>query len=95
MSVDVKGDQSRGTEAITRPIGTRNPDPVVAQLEEELFGLLNETGIGPMGLGGDVRGRLRPGGVTVAATLWTNRHRIVSTPVSETGLQAPRGKARR
>jgi len=41
-------------EAIMRPVGTRNPDPVVAQLEEELFGLLNETGIGPMGLGGDV-----------------------------------------
>jgi tartrate/fumarate subfamily iron-sulfur-dependent hydro-lyase alpha chain len=41
-------------EAITRPVGTRNPDPVVAQLEEELFQLLNETGIGPMGLGGDV-----------------------------------------
>src|SRR5438270_6326032 len=41
-------------EAIMRPVGTRNPDPVVAQLEDELFGLLNETGIGPMGLGGDV-----------------------------------------
>ncbi|HXG75716.1 MAG TPA: fumarate hydratase [Gaiellaceae bacterium] len=41
-------------EAIARPVGTRNPDPVVAQLEEELFELLNETGIGPMGLGGDV-----------------------------------------
>jgi tartrate/fumarate subfamily iron-sulfur-dependent hydro-lyase alpha chain len=41
-------------EAIMRPVGTRNPDPVVARLEDELFGLLNETGIGPMGLGGDV-----------------------------------------
>ncbi|HXV03348.1 MAG TPA: fumarate hydratase, partial [Gaiellaceae bacterium] len=41
-------------EAIARPVGTRNPDPLVAQLEEELFQLLNETGIGPMGLGGDV-----------------------------------------
>jgi len=41
-------------EAIARPVGTRNSDPVVAQLEEELFQLLNETGIGPMGLGGDV-----------------------------------------
>lgn len=41
-------------EAIARPVGTRNPDPLVAQLEEELYGLLNETGIGPMGLGGDV-----------------------------------------
>ena len=41
-------------EAIARPVGTRNPDPHVAKLEEELFELLNETGIGPMGLGGDV-----------------------------------------
>lgn len=41
-------------EAIMRPVGTKNPDPVVAELEEELFRLLNETGIGPMGLGGDV-----------------------------------------
>jgi tartrate/fumarate subfamily iron-sulfur-dependent hydro-lyase alpha chain len=39
-------------EAIARPIGTRNPDPHVAKLEEELFELLKETGIGPMGLGG-------------------------------------------
>jgi fumarate hydratase subunit alpha/L(+)-tartrate dehydratase alpha subunit len=41
-------------EAIARPVGTRNPDPEVAKLEEELTQLLNETGIGPMGLGGDV-----------------------------------------
>jgi fumarate hydratase subunit alpha/L(+)-tartrate dehydratase alpha subunit len=41
-------------EAIARPVGTRNPDPVVAALEDELYELLNETGIGPMGLGGDV-----------------------------------------
>ena len=41
-------------EAIARPVGTRNPDPHAAQLEGELFELLNETGIGPMGLGGDV-----------------------------------------
>src|SRR2546430_1502421 len=41
-------------EAIARPIGTRNPDPHVARLEQELYELLNETGIGPMGLGGDV-----------------------------------------
>ena len=41
-------------EAIARPVGSHNPDPLVARLEEELYGLLNETGIGPMGLGGDV-----------------------------------------
>ncbi|MBA3717820.1 MAG: fumarate hydratase [Actinobacteria bacterium] len=41
-------------DAITRPVGTRNSDPVVAELEAELYDLLNQTGIGPMGLGGDV-----------------------------------------
>jgi fumarate hydratase subunit alpha len=41
-------------EAIARPVGTQNPDPEVAKLEDELTQLLNETGIGPMGLGGDV-----------------------------------------
>ena len=41
-------------EAIARPVGTSNPAPLVAQLEDELEDLLNETGIGPMGLGGDV-----------------------------------------
>ena len=41
-------------EAIARPVGTTNPDPEVAKLERELYELLNETGIGPMGLGGDV-----------------------------------------
>jgi tartrate/fumarate subfamily iron-sulfur-dependent hydro-lyase alpha chain len=39
--------------AIARPVGTHNPDPDVAQLEHELCSLLNETGVGPMGLGGD------------------------------------------
>jgi tartrate/fumarate subfamily iron-sulfur-dependent hydro-lyase alpha chain len=41
-------------EAIARPVGSHNPDPLVAELEVELKDLLNETGIGPMGLGGDV-----------------------------------------
>ena len=40
-------------EAIARPVGTHNPDPDVAGLEQDLFDLLNETGVGPMGLGGD------------------------------------------
>lgn len=41
-------------EAIARPVGTKNSDPIVAELEVELYDLLNQTGIGPMGLGGDV-----------------------------------------
>ena len=40
-------------EAIARPVGTHNQDPDVAALEGDLFDLLNETGVGPMGLGGD------------------------------------------
>ncbi len=35
-----------------RKIGTANADPQVAQLEKELLDLINQTGIGPQGLGG-------------------------------------------
>ncbi|WP_207638351.1 fumarate hydratase [Desulfoscipio gibsoniae] len=38
--------------AVTRPIGSRNPDPEMAAFEEEMFKAINELGIGPMGLGG-------------------------------------------
>lgn len=40
------------TAAVTRPIGSRNPDPEMAAFEEEMFRSVNELGIGPMGLGG-------------------------------------------
>src|SRR6476660_14527 len=40
-------------EAIARPVGTHNTDPDVAALEGDLFDLLNQTGVGPMELGGD------------------------------------------
>ena len=36
-----------------RPLDQRNPEPVIAELEEELLAAINATGIGPMGLGGD------------------------------------------
>jgi fumarate hydratase subunit alpha/L(+)-tartrate dehydratase alpha subunit len=35
-----------------RKVGTKNADPLVAQLETELLDLVNQTGIGPQGLGG-------------------------------------------
>lgn len=41
-------------EALIRPIGIYNPDPVIAELEKNLYDAINATGIGPMGLGGDV-----------------------------------------
>ncbi len=41
-------------DAIMRPVGQRNPDPQLAEMEEELEEAINATGRGPMGLGGDV-----------------------------------------
>jgi len=41
-----------GRKAALRPLPSRNDDPEIAALEEELLALVNETGIGPMGLGG-------------------------------------------
>ena len=35
-----------------RKVGSKNADPLVAQLEAELLDLINQTGIGPQGLGG-------------------------------------------
>src|SRR3954471_1691993 len=37
-----------------RKVGSKSPDPQVAQLEAELLDLINQTGIGPQGLGGAV-----------------------------------------
>lgn len=38
--------------ATMRPLGTKNPDPHVAELEERLLEEINSLGMGPMGLGG-------------------------------------------
>ncbi len=39
-------------KALLRPLGERNTDHSIAKLEENLETLLNEIGIGPMGMGG-------------------------------------------
>ena len=39
-------------KALLKPLGERNEDPMLARLEEELLEAVNQTGIGPMGLGG-------------------------------------------
>ncbi len=41
-------------KAIARPVGSRNPDPSFAAMEEELEEAINSMGSGPMGLGGDI-----------------------------------------
>lgn len=43
---------SLAKKAILRPLGSHNPDPGVAKLEQDLYNALNGIGIGPMGLGG-------------------------------------------
>ncbi len=39
-------------KGLLRPIGSENPDPELASLEEEVLALINGLGIGPQGLGG-------------------------------------------
>lgn len=41
-----------GKFALLRPVGNRHPDKKIAQLEEDLSRDINQSGIGPMGLGG-------------------------------------------
>ncbi len=41
-----------GKKALLRPVGSRHPEPEVAQFEDKLERLINASGVGPMGLGG-------------------------------------------
>ncbi|MFX0013054.1 MAG: fumarate hydratase [Promethearchaeota archaeon] len=43
-----------GKKQLLRPLGERHHDPEIAKLEEDLLKAINMTGIGSMGLGGDV-----------------------------------------
>lgn len=38
--------------AILRPLGSRHPDPDIAELELTLIRMIEESGVGPMGMGG-------------------------------------------
>jgi fumarate hydratase subunit alpha len=41
-------------KALLRPVGSRNVDPEVAKLEDDLLNRINRLGIGPQGLGGRI-----------------------------------------
>ena len=41
-------------KALLRPLGSENPDPELAALEQELYEEVNALGIGPQGLGGRI-----------------------------------------
>lgn len=43
-----------GKKALLRPIGKRHKDKNIAKIEEELIKRINDSGIGPMGLGGKI-----------------------------------------
>jgi fumarate hydratase subunit alpha/L(+)-tartrate dehydratase alpha subunit len=73
-------------KATTRPLGSKNPDPQIAELESELFEVINETGIGPQGLGGDTTAL----GVHIESA-WTH---ITCNPVA-VNLQCWRAERRR
>ena len=42
-----------GKRAVLREVGSRHPETPVAELEAALLELINRTGVGPMGVGGD------------------------------------------
>jgi len=73
-------------KATTRPLGTPNADPQLAALETELFEAINQTGIGPQGLGGDTTAL----GVHIESA-WTH---ITCNPVA-VNLQCWRAERRR
>ncbi|MRR52872.1 MAG: fumarate hydratase, partial [Rhodocyclaceae bacterium] len=71
LGVSIGGDRGTGyiksKEVLFDKLGTRNPDPKLAELEERLTGEANQLGIGPMGFGG---------GTTVIDTKITGLHRL-------------------
>ena len=73
-------------KATTRPVGQKSPDPKLAALEEELLTAINQSGIGPQGLGGDTTAL----GVHIESA-WTH---ITCNPVA-VNLQCWRAERRR
>ena len=49
---DFEGVAELAKRALMLPLDQPNPDPFYAQLEQELLDAINETGVGPQGLGG-------------------------------------------
>jgi fumarate hydratase subunit alpha/L(+)-tartrate dehydratase alpha subunit len=73
-------------KAIARPVGSRNPDPLFAKMEEELEDAINSLGSGPMGLGGDTS--------TLAVHIeWAHTH-ITQNPVAVNTQCWPARRAR-
>jgi fumarate hydratase subunit alpha len=54
IGLAVDGVMKLARKAAIRPINIKNEDSEIAKLEEELLNIINETGIGTMGLGGRI-----------------------------------------
>jgi fumarate hydratase class I len=71
LGVCIGGDRSSSyalaKKQILRPLTDRNPDPLLAELEEEITNTANLLGIGPMGFGGYT---------TLLGTKITSAHRL-------------------
>jgi fumarate hydratase class I len=71
LGVAIGGDRGssyvKSKEVLFEKVGTRNPDPKIAELEERLTNEANQLGIGPMGFGGKT---------TVLDTKITGMHRL-------------------
>lgn len=71
VAVGIGGDRGssfmESKEQLFRPLEDENPDPTLAALEKQLYGELNEMGIGPMGFGGKT---------TVLGVKIGTRHRV-------------------
>jgi len=61
-------------KALLRAIGSKNPDPFYAQMEENLLAAVNATGLGPAGLGGQT--------TALAVFIETAACHIASLPVA-------------
>ncbi len=72
--------------AILRPVGQRNPDPQIAAMEVELEDAINASGVGPMGLGGDV--------TTLAVHIETAYTHMTMNPVAVNSQCWPARRAR-
>ena len=73
-------------DAILRPVGQRNPDSEIAAIEEELEEAINASGVGAMGLGGDV--------TTLAVHIETAYTHITQNPVAVNTQCWPARRAR-
>jgi fumarate hydratase subunit alpha len=76
-------------KSLLRPVGQSHPDRTVAELEEELLHDINQTGIGPQGLGGRITALAvhietyptHIGSLPVAVNLQCHSHRYKSAVV--------------